>query len=94
MAYLLYLRDVQLSTEEQRFGALLLKMLFSKLPQCGGHRKVAHGVYLLCFLPLPIFGLSVDLRNLSRSTLPVPSDGLSLVPYLVPVRKSCFLYSN
>ena len=38
------LRDVQLSTEEQRILALLLKRLFSKLPQGGGLEKVAHGV--------------------------------------------------
>jgi len=42
--YVLHLRDVRLSTEEQRFFALLLKMLFSKLPQGGGLEKVAHGV--------------------------------------------------
>ena len=39
-----YLRDVQLSTEEQRFGSLLLKILFSKPPLSPGLQKVAHGV--------------------------------------------------
>ena len=35
---------MQLPTEEQRILAFLLKMLFSKLSQGGGLKKVAHGV--------------------------------------------------